>query len=76
MTDADRGHAANQRGPGTPQDTRGRPPGAGARGVGQRLQDRRCWRKPVHQPAGKGKGDRVMVPPADFRSYYGRPVIK
>ncbi|MEV0715527.1 hypothetical protein AB0H87_12835, partial [Asanoa sp. NPDC050611] len=29
-----------------------------------------------HRPAGKGKGDRVMVPPADFRSYYGRPVIK
>jgi hypothetical protein len=25
---------------------------------------------------GKGKGDRVMVPPAEFRSYYGRPVVK
>jgi hypothetical protein len=24
----------------------------------------------------KGKGDRVMVPPADFRSYYGRQVVK
>jgi hypothetical protein len=25
---------------------------------------------------GGGKGDRVMVPPAEFRSYYGRPVVK
>jgi formate-dependent nitrite reductase membrane component NrfD len=24
---------------------------------------------------GRG-GDRVMVPPADFRSYYGRPIVK
>ncbi|SNT59436.1 Polysulphide reductase, NrfD [Asanoa hainanensis] len=25
---------------------------------------------------GGGKGDRVMVPPAEFRSYYGRPIVK
>ncbi|AGL17361.1 NrfD/PsrC family molybdoenzyme membrane anchor subunit [Actinoplanes sp. N902-109] len=25
---------------------------------------------------GGGKGDRSMVPPADFRSYYGRPIVK
>jgi hypothetical protein len=25
---------------------------------------------------GKGGGDRSMVPPAEFRSYYGRPIVK
>ena len=25
---------------------------------------------------GGGKGERLMVPPAEFTSYYGRPVVK
>ncbi|MFC7529729.1 NrfD/PsrC family molybdoenzyme membrane anchor subunit [Actinoplanes sp. GCM10030250] len=25
---------------------------------------------------GRGGGDRSMVPPADFRSYYGRPIVR
>jgi hypothetical protein len=25
---------------------------------------------------GEGRGERSMVPPAQFRSYYGRPIMK
>jgi len=39
----------------------------GATGAGQ---------KPRRGARRGGKGDRSMVPPADFRSYYGRPIVK
>ena len=57
------------------------PPPAGRPGSGLSRDD--APGGPVRDPARKGRkrgggrgGDRSMVPPAEFRSYYGRPIVK
>jgi hypothetical protein len=50
----------------TRQGVRGERPGRDAVTGGRRAPGRR---------KGRGRGERLMVPDADFRSYYGRPVL-
>jgi hypothetical protein len=68
-----------------PRDDSVSPPPAGRPGSGLARDD--APGGPIRdQPAGKGQarrrrsgsrgGDRPMVPPAEFRSYYGRPIVK
>ena len=64
-----------------PRDTSVSPPPAGQPGSGLARDEKPGG--PVRDRAPKGRkrrggggGDRSMVPPADFRSYYGRPIVK
>jgi len=55
------------------------PPPAGQPGSGLARDEAAGGPVRDHAPKGrrrKGGGDRPMVPPADFRSYYGRPIVK
>lgn len=59
-----------------PRDEWLSPPPAGREGSG-RARDVRGGRSRNAQGGGRRKGgDRSMVPPADFSSYYGRPIVK
>src|SRR6185437_13764934 len=53
-------------------------PAADVAARGDRRGGRRRGRRGVvpGEPAMKSSRERAMVPPADFRSYYGRPVLK
>ena len=59
----------------SPRDVEGRGRG---RGRARRTRRRRCGTAPVSGRDGRrgGRRERAMVPPADFRSYYDRPVLK
>jgi hypothetical protein len=64
-----------------PRDESVSPPPAGRPGSGLARDEQPGG--PVRDPAPKGRrrrggggGDRSMVPPAEFRSYYGRPIVK
>lgn len=49
-------------------------PGGGGQGSQRRAERGRGERGRAER--GRGGGERLAVPPAEFRSYYGRPVIK
>ncbi|WP_199509396.1 NrfD/PsrC family molybdoenzyme membrane anchor subunit [Nucisporomicrobium flavum] len=59
-----------------PRDERLSPPPAGHEGSGLSRDAGGASRSARRGGKGRGRGDRSMVPPADFRSYYGRPIVK
>jgi hypothetical protein len=67
-----------------PRDESLSPPPAGRPGSGLErdespdgaIRDRTSGRGEGERRRRRGSGDRSMVPPAEFRSYYGRPIVK
>ncbi|WP_435747779.1 NrfD/PsrC family molybdoenzyme membrane anchor subunit [Nocardioides sp. SYSU DS0663] len=56
-------------------DTQATPGSAGdRRGTGRGMGSGR--RRGMKKDRGGGRGDRSVVPPAEFTSYYGRPIVK
>src|SRR5689334_13150014 len=53
-----------------------REPFRGREPVGGRIRAFRAERSGADGKRGRSGGERSMVPPAEFRSYYGRPVVR